>query len=113
MIRVAICDDEIGTCSDIENIVLNYARRQALKIDTEVFYSGETLFQAIENKDNYDRVFLDIQLLELDGVQVGKQIREQLGNERIRNAHYKCALSPFIFTIAMTQTFLFIPLLKY
>ncbi|MCI9067535.1 MAG: DNA-binding response regulator [Lachnospiraceae bacterium] len=85
MIRVAICDDEIGTCSDIENIVLNYARRQALKIDTEVFYSGETLFQAIENKDNYDRVFLDIQLLELDGVQVGKQIREQLGNERIRN----------------------------
>ena len=83
MIRVAICDDEIGTCSEIENMILNYARLQALQIDTEVFYSGETLFQTIKNKDKYDLVFLDIQLLQLDGVQVGKQIREQLGNEKI------------------------------
>ena len=83
MIRVAICDDEIGTCSDIENMILNYAKLQALQIDTEVFYSGETLFQTIKNKDKYDLVFLDIQLLQLDGVQIGKLIREQLGNEKI------------------------------
>ncbi len=83
LIRIAICDDEIGTCSDIENMIFNYAKRQALQIDTEVFYSGETLFKAIENKDTYGLIFLDIQLLQLDGVQVGKQIREQLGNEKI------------------------------
>lgn len=53
MIRAAICDDEIGTCSEIENMILNYARLQALQIDTEVFYSGETLFQTIKNKDKY------------------------------------------------------------
>ena len=83
MIRAAICDDEIGTCSDIENMILNYAKRQALQIDTEVFYSGETLFWTIKNKDKYDLIFLDIQLVQLNGVQVGKQIREQLGNEKI------------------------------
>lgn len=83
LIRIAICDDEIGTCSDIENMILNYAKLQALQIDTEVFYSGETLFKTIENKDKYGLIFLDIQLLQLDGVQVGKQIREQLGNEKI------------------------------
>lgn len=78
LIRIAICDDEIGTCSDIENMILNYAKLQALQIDTEVFYSGETLFKTIENKDKYGLIFLDIQLLQLDGVQVGKQIRERL-----------------------------------
>lgn len=83
MIRIAICDDETGTCSDIENMILNYAKLQALQIDTEVFYSGETLFKAIENNDNYGLIFLDIQLLQLDGVQVGRRIREQLGNEKI------------------------------
>ena len=50
MIRVAICDDEIGTCSDIENMILNYAKLQALQIDTKVFYSGETLFQTIKEQ---------------------------------------------------------------
>lgn len=83
LIRVAICDDEIGTCSELENMILDHARIQALQIETEVFYSGETLFRAIKDKDKYDLVFLDIQLLQLDGVQVGKQIREQLGNEKI------------------------------
>lgn len=64
-------------------MILDHARIQALQIETEVFYSGETLFRAIKDKDKYDLVFLDIQLLQLDGVQVGKQIREQLGNEKI------------------------------
>ena len=57
LIRIAICDDEIGTCSDIENMILNYAKLQALQIDTEVFYSGETLFKTIENKDKYGLIF--------------------------------------------------------
>lgn len=56
LIKIAICDDEIGTCSDIENMILNYAELQALQIDTKVFYSGETLFKALENKDKYIRL---------------------------------------------------------
>lgn len=35
MIRAAICDDEIGTCSEIENMILNYARLQALQSEQE------------------------------------------------------------------------------
>ena len=81
--RIAICDDEIGTCSDLEKIVLDFADRRALQIETEVFYSGEAFYRSIQEQCLYDLCFLDIQLLELDGVQVGKQIREQLGNEKI------------------------------
>lgn len=81
--QIAICDDEVGTCSDIENMILDYACGHALQIETEVFYSGETLYQSIEEQCMYDIIFLDIQLLALDGVQVGKLIRERLNNEKI------------------------------
>lgn len=83
MKRIAICDDEIGTCSDIEKIILDFANTHALQIETEVFYSGETLYHSIQKQCPFDLIFLDIQLLQLDGVQVGRQIREQLGNEKI------------------------------
>lgn len=81
--QIAICDDEVGTCSDIENMILDYACGHALQIETEVFYSGETLYRSIEEQCMYDMIFLDIQLLALDGVQVGKLIRERLNNEKV------------------------------
>lgn len=81
--QIAICDDEIGTCSDIENLILGYAESHAIQIETEVFYSGETLYRAVEEQCIFDMIFLDIQLMALDGVQVGKLIREQLNNEKV------------------------------
>lgn len=83
MLRIAICDDETGTCSEIENRILDFARHNALQIETEVFYSGETFYRSVQEDCPFDLVFLDIQLVRLDGVQVGRQIREQLGNEKI------------------------------
>ena len=83
MIRIAICDDEAGTCSDIENQILDFAKSHALRVETEVFYSGETFYRSMEEHCLFDLVFLDIQLLEMDGVLVGRKVREQLGNEKI------------------------------
>ena len=83
MKRIAICDDEIGTCSELEEKILTYSNRRGLQVETEVFYSGEAFYRSIQKQCPYDLVFLDIQLLEMDGVQVGKQIRNQLGNEKI------------------------------
>ncbi len=83
MKRIAICDDEIGTCSDLENMILGFANQHALQIETEVFYSGEMLYHALLEQCLFDLIFLDIQLFQLDGIQVGKQIREQLRNDKI------------------------------
>ena len=83
LIRIAICDDEIGTCADVENLIISYAKSHALQIETEVFYSGETLYASIQGECSFDLIFLDIELFELNGIQVGKQIREQLRNENI------------------------------
>lgn len=83
MIRIAICDDETGTCTEIETMILHFAKSHALSIETEVFYSGEAFCRSLRERCLFDLVFLDIQLLQMDGVQVGKQVREQLGNEKI------------------------------
>lgn len=48
MISITICDDEPGTCSDIENIILNYTHSHAIETEIEIFYSGETLYESME-----------------------------------------------------------------
>lgn len=82
MLRIAICDDEAGTCTGIEEEVLDFAKSRALQIETEVFYSGEGLYAFLSGGERFDLVFLDIQLVTLDGVQVGRRIREELRDER-------------------------------
>ncbi|MDE7311232.1 MAG: hypothetical protein K2N87_06385 [Eubacterium sp.] len=37
MYRIGICDDEIGTCSSIEDGLLKYAENKKIRIDAEVF----------------------------------------------------------------------------
>lgn len=81
MFRVAICDDEQVICSQIENIILNYAAENNEKIDTQVFYSGEELNRFLESGQNFDLIFLDIELKIINGIEVGKKIREELDNQ--------------------------------
>lgn len=81
MFCVAICDDDEPMCSQLEQALDPY-RKQGL-IHSELFYSGETLYNALENGEHYDLVFLDIELCAMNGVDVGKKIRDVLGNEKI------------------------------
>ena len=60
MFRVAICDDEQAICGEIEKILLDYSKERRLKIDVEIFSSGEKLCQALENGEMYYLLFLDI-----------------------------------------------------
>ncbi len=41
--KAIICDDEKGTCSDLEDLLLKYAKEKRVSLTTEVFYSGDTL----------------------------------------------------------------------
>ena len=57
MISITICDDEPGTCSDIENIILNYTHSHAIETEIEIFYSGETLYESMEKGYRTDLLF--------------------------------------------------------
>lgn len=78
--NVAICDDEICTCKILEEEIEKAFRLLGECAEIDVFYSGEKIIQYLELGNKYDYVFLDIELYKINGVDVGKYIREEQGN---------------------------------
>ncbi|MDF2611653.1 MAG: LytTr DNA-binding protein [Lachnospiraceae bacterium] len=81
MFRVGICDDEQTICTQIENIILNYNNETSMRIDLEVFYTGEGLCEFIENEHTFDLIFLDIELKTTDGIEIGRKIRKEQNDD--------------------------------
>lgn len=78
MIKIAICDDDISIVSQIENILLQYTNEHFIKAEIEVFYSGEELISHIKTDGSFDLIYLDIEMGEINGVDVGYFIRKEL-----------------------------------
>lgn len=82
MFCVAICDDEEVLCSQLERVLEPYIEKEVLKVD--IFYSGESLCKAMYEGTHYDLIFLDIELQMMNGVDVGKKIRDEMKNKRVQ-----------------------------
>lgn len=82
--KIAICDDEMSICSQIEEIVLNYSRVKSEPIEVDIYISGEELCRFLLDGTHYDLIFLDIELKRLNGIEVGKKIREEMENETMQ-----------------------------
>lgn len=80
MISIAICDDDKAICSQLERILLGYSNRACLKMDVSVFYSGESLLDFLHQGNFFELIFLDIELGQINGIEVGKQIRKVFKN---------------------------------
>ena len=84
--NIAICDDEMEICSQVENILVDILKELAIKFEIDVFNNGKKLCNELR-RTQYDIIFLDIELPEMDGVKVGKYIRETLNNQIIQIAY--------------------------
>lgn len=80
MFHIGICDDEKGTCAELENILYKYGKTHGVKIDVSVWYTGELLCDFLEKGNPLDLLFLDIELISTNGIKVGSFIREELEN---------------------------------
>lgn len=76
MLKIAICDDDHGICSQIEDILLKYVKKNYFKIDIQVFYSAETLLNYIKQGNKIDLIYLDIEMGQISGIEVGRYIRK-------------------------------------
>ncbi|MDD3278163.1 MAG: LytTR family DNA-binding domain-containing protein [Lachnospiraceae bacterium] len=83
MYKIAVCDDEKSTCMEVEKLIREYCKNHCIRIDTAVFYSGKSLCDYLEHSDEFELLFLDIELPDVNGVNVGKFIRSNIENERM------------------------------
>lgn len=84
MLRIAICDDDTVLCAQIERIILEDCTNNSWPLDVEVFNSGAQLCKFIQNEHEFDLIFLDIEMAEVNGVQVGKIIRNEIKNQTVQ-----------------------------
>lgn len=78
MYNIGICDDGKNICASLEEMVLLYAEKNKLKVELQVWYTGEELCGYLEKGGRLDILFLDIELIELTGIQVGDFIRNKM-----------------------------------
>jgi DNA-binding LytR/AlgR family response regulator len=72
--KIGICDDERGTCAELEEMIYRFFSDYRYKLEVDVWYTGEDCIRDMSG-DSYDVLFLDIELPGNNGVAVGKYLR--------------------------------------
>lgn len=90
MLHIAICDDEKIICRQLEDMLHGIGENIDQEIDIEVYYSGEELFNTLLKGYSYDLIFLDIELYQISGIEIGKKIREELNDELTQIVYISC-----------------------
>ena len=76
MIDIAICDDKVSFTSSIENLILGLGKKYNQDIDTDIFFGGDPLVDYIKNGKRYDLIYLDIEMIGRNGVDIAYEIRQ-------------------------------------
>lgn len=74
MYRIAICDDVATVCSQI--CALLAASPLSKSLELTVFHSGVELKRRLDGGATFDLIILDIELDEVDGIALGRFVRE-------------------------------------
>ena len=83
MIRIAVVDDEKAICDELLFFLQEYEMKFKAIFDISIYYNGENLLADLEDDMRFDLIFLDIELAEINGVEVGIYIRN-------KNQDYLC-----------------------
>lgn len=81
MIKIGICDDEIEFCKLLAGYLTKYENKEQIKCEIEIFANGKQYLNYLKDNPPLDLLFLDIELGEYSGVDIGKKIRSSLENE--------------------------------
>jgi len=80
-LNIAICDDEERIGFQIEECLGKLCNKLNIQFETDVYYTGENLCEKLSEGVCYDLIFLDIELANINGVQVGTVIRDKYNDE--------------------------------
>ena len=82
MYKIAICDDDIRMCEQIEKILVGSDLKNMISV--EIFYTCEKLHRTLLDGEPFDLIFLDIEFKSMDGVSMGNIIRGELKNDYVQ-----------------------------
>ena len=80
MYKIGICDDDKILCSVLEEQICELSKEMEIKADVEVWYSGESIQNDLKKGIELDLLFLDIELVQKNGIAVGNFIRNEMEN---------------------------------
>ena len=81
MLRIAICDDDKQLCIKLKSMLNEISENTDELYEVSVFHRGEVLCDFLADGNRFNLIFLDIELCEINGVEVGRKIREDLNDQ--------------------------------
>lgn len=72
--QIAICDDEIIFREDLKSVLIEYKKEKRIHIDVFEYESGEDL---LASKKIFDIVFMDYQMLGMDGLEISRKLHSK------------------------------------
>jgi DNA-binding LytR/AlgR family response regulator len=71
--RLAVCDDDLAVTAKMKDIINDYVFEKKLIADVEVYHNGKEL---LESNHSFDVIFMDIDMKEMNGIAIAKELRE-------------------------------------
>lgn len=83
MKRIAVCDDFKDTVNQVNGYLSEYQQLRNRKLDIKSFFNAEDLWEYLR-KNRCDLIILDIELVKMNGVELGHLIRTELKDNIIK-----------------------------
>lgn len=80
-LHVAVCDDEVQVGFQLEEYLEKICAELNIAVETDVYYSGESLCEKLVAGECYDLIFLDIEMANINGIQAGTKVRDEYHDE--------------------------------
>lgn len=75
MLKIAICDDNVPLTTEVEPLLNTLSLHYHIKIDTDIFFDGQSLYHYVCSGTYYDLIYLDIEMSNLNGIEMAHLLR--------------------------------------
>lgn len=107
MIFIAVCDDDQDICDLVEDHLHKYSKDAAVSLEIESYGTCEELYKAINEKNKFDVIFLDIEFENMNGIQLAEKIRDEQNDEDVKIV-YISAMESYAMELFKTRPFDFL-----
>lgn len=87
MLKIAICDDVVEVTSQLDKMLIELGKKHSVLVETDIFFSGVELLKYMMDGNSFDLIFLDIEMKDMDGIELGLKIRNDMKDDSTQIAY--------------------------